>query len=241
MTERSTGGKTTCYYYYDRGLLVAEGTVSSTGTVQITVGYVYDATGKLTARQMAGESQLQSYVTNGHGDVTEIRDASGNVLNRYTYDIWGNPEITEETVPNVLRYAGEYWDEVTGLQYLRARWYDPSVGRFISEDSYECELTNPLSLNLYAYVGNNPLKYVDPNGHKFFPTGTGYTNRQIVNHCANVGLRTCWNEFTEGTLEASMAVANFLVVDDINTIIDPNSSSFDKTLAAVNFILISKL
>ncbi|WP_440115587.1 RHS repeat-associated core domain-containing protein [Paenibacillus sp. QZ-Y1] len=166
MTERSTGGKTTRYYYDDRGLLVAEGTVSSTGTVQITTGYVHDATGKLTARQMAGESQLQSYVTNGHGDVTEIRDASGNVLNRYTYDIWGNPETAEETVPNVLRYAGKYWDEVTDLQYLRARWYDPSTARFISEDTYEGELTNPLSLNLYTYVENNPLNYVDPTGHR---------------------------------------------------------------------------
>ncbi|MFC9711767.1 RHS repeat-associated core domain-containing protein [Paenibacillus sp. NPDC056933] len=165
MTERSMGGKTTRYYYDDRGLLVAEGTVDSAGTVQITVGYVHDATGKLTARQIAGESQIQSYVTNGHGDVTEIRDASGNVLNRYTYDIWGNPETTEETVPNVLRYSGEYWDNVTGLQYLRARWYDPRVGRFISEDSYEGELTNPLSLNLYTYVENNPLIYVDSSGY----------------------------------------------------------------------------
>ncbi|WP_193748516.1 polymorphic toxin type 28 domain-containing protein [Paenibacillus sp. PAMC 26794] len=169
MTERSTGGQTTRYYYDDRGLLVAEGTVSSTGTAQITVGYVYDATGKLTARQMAGESQLQSYVTNGHGDVTEIRDASGNILNRYTYDIWGNPEMTEETVPNVLRYAGEYWDDVTGLQYLRARWYDPSTARFINEDTVEGELTNPLSLNLYTYVENNPLIYVDSSGESKRP------------------------------------------------------------------------
>ncbi|SLK14730.1 MULTISPECIES: RHS repeat-associated core domain-containing protein [unclassified Paenibacillus] len=165
MTERSTGGQTTRYYYDNRGLLVAEGTVGSTGAVQITVGYVYDATGKLTARQIAGANQLQSYVTNGHGDVTEVRDASGNVLNRYTYDIWGNPETTEETVPNVLRYAGEYWDEVTGLQYLRARWYDPSTARFINEDTVEGELTNPLSLHLYTYVENNPLIYVDSSGY----------------------------------------------------------------------------
>ncbi|WDQ32656.1 RHS repeat-associated core domain-containing protein [Paenibacillus marchantiae] len=137
--------------------------------MQITVGYVYDATGKLTARQIAGANQLQSYVTNGHGDVTEVRDASGNVLNRYTYDIWGNPETTEETVPNVLRYAGEYWDEVTGLQYLRARWYDPSTARFINEDTVEGELTNPLSLHLYTYVENNPLIYVDSSGESKRP------------------------------------------------------------------------
>ncbi|WP_339274060.1 RHS repeat-associated core domain-containing protein [Paenibacillus sp. FSL W8-0426] len=107
---------------------------------------------------------MQYDVTNGHGDVTEIRDASGNILNQYSYDIWGNPEQTNETVPNNLRYAGEYWDETTGLQYLRARWYDPSVGRFITEDTFEGEATNPLSLHLYTYVENNPLQYVDPSG-----------------------------------------------------------------------------
>ncbi|MGG4132072.1 RHS repeat-associated core domain-containing protein [Paenibacillus illinoisensis] len=170
MTERSTGGQKTRYYYDDRGLLVAEGTVSSAGTVQITVGYVHDASGYAIARQLSGQSQLQYYVTNGHGDVTEIRDASGNILNEYTYDIWGNPEKTKETVPNVLRYAGEYFDETTGLQYLRARWYDPSVGRFITEDTFEGDYTNPLSLNLYTYVENNPLKYVDFTGESKRPT-----------------------------------------------------------------------
>ncbi|RRJ66999.1 hypothetical protein EHV15_31795 [Paenibacillus oralis] len=62
----------TRYYYDDRGLLVAEGTVNS-GTVGITYGYVFDATGKLVGRQGANESGLQYYVTNGHGDVTELQ------------------------------------------------------------------------------------------------------------------------------------------------------------------------
>ncbi|WP_374021037.1 RHS repeat-associated core domain-containing protein [Paenibacillus thiaminolyticus] len=95
----------------------------------------------------------------------EIQDATGKVLNRYTYDIWGNPLIQEEQVPNIFRYAGEYWDAATELQYLRARWYDPSIGRFLTEDTYEGEISNPLSLNLYTYVANNPLIYVDPSGN----------------------------------------------------------------------------
>ena len=48
---------------------------------------------------------LQYYVTNGHGDVTKIRDTSGKILNEYTYDILGNPEKTIVTVPNILRYG----------------------------------------------------------------------------------------------------------------------------------------
>ncbi|MDG0874818.1 RHS repeat-associated core domain-containing protein [Paenibacillus thiaminolyticus] len=120
----------------------------------------------LVARQIPGQSSLQYYVTNGHGDIMEIQDAIGKVLNRYTCDIWGNPLKQEEQVPNIFRYSGEYWDAATELQYLRARWYDPGIGRFLTEDAYEGEINNPLSLNLYTYVHNNPLIYTDPSGHK---------------------------------------------------------------------------
>ncbi len=52
---------------------------------------------------------------------------------------------------------------------------DPSVGRFISEDTYEGELNNPLSLNLYTYVQNNPLIYNDPTGHMHNDIGNAYS------------------------------------------------------------------
>ncbi|MDF2804183.1 MAG: hypothetical protein K0S61_4088, partial [Anaerocolumna sp.] len=63
------------------------------------------------------------------------------------------------------KYAGEVYDEETGLYYLRARYYDPALGRFINEDSVEGQVNNPLSLNLYTYCYNNPTKYIDPSGH----------------------------------------------------------------------------
>jgi hypothetical protein len=106
---------------------------------------------------------------------------------------------------------------------------------------YEGQIDNPLSLNLYTYVHNNPLIYSDPSGHQLLPTGTGYTNKKMLQHCLNVGAGTCWNEFSAGTIKASMAVADFLVVDDVNTLLDPNSSLFDKTLAAASFIPVAKL
>jgi RHS repeat-associated protein len=87
------------------------------------------------------------------GDVASLKDSTGKVLNSY------------ETIYNPFSYSGGNWNKSTSLQYLRARWYDPSMGRFISEDTYEGELKNPLSLNLYTYVENNPLKYHDPSGH----------------------------------------------------------------------------
>ncbi|MGE6577831.1 RHS repeat domain-containing protein [Paenibacillus xylanexedens] len=165
MVERTIlDGTKTRYYYDDRKLLVAEGTIGSDGRVSITVGYVYDASGELQARQVSGETGLQTYWKNGHGDVTELKNAAGDTLNRYTYDVWGNSRVIEEQTLNVLRYAGEYWDEETGLQYLRSRWYDPNLGRFINEDTYEGYKAEPNSLNLYTYVENNPLIYTDPSG-----------------------------------------------------------------------------
>ncbi|MBN3526633.1 Hint domain-containing protein [Paenibacillus apiarius] len=170
MVERTEGGTTTRYYYDDRAKIVAEGKVEAIGSVTITAAHIHDLNGKLLARQVPGQNALQYYVSNGHGDITEIRDAQGNVLNRYTYDIWGNPLTQEEQVPNIFRYSGEYWDADTNLQYLRARWYDPSIGRFINEDTYEGDLGNPLSLNLYTYVANNPLKFIDPSGNRYIPS-----------------------------------------------------------------------
>ncbi|MEW4426850.1 RHS repeat-associated core domain-containing protein [Paenibacillus pabuli] len=144
---------------------MAEAKVTSR-KAELTYAYIYDLYGQLWARQDKQTGKLEYYQFNGHGDVVGIVDDAGQVLNEYTYDIWGGTLTTEETVQNVLRYAGEYWDETVGLQYLRASWYHPGMARFIGEDTYEGELSDPLSLNLYSYVSNNPLKYVDPSGHK---------------------------------------------------------------------------
>ena len=76
-------------------------------------------------------------------------------------------DITTDLVKeNPFRYAGYYFDRKTQYYYLQARYYVPRPARFISEDTYEGEINNPLTLNLYTYVENNPLSYTDPSGHK---------------------------------------------------------------------------
>ena len=161
LVERTENGIITRYYYDDNAQIIAEAEVRS-GTPTLIANYIRGA--QLEAVQYADGSK--AYVqSNAHGDITELRDEQGKLLNQYEYDLWGNILTKEETVHNPFRYAGELWDDSTQLQYLRARWYDPSMGRFINEDSYEGELNDPLSQNLYAYVSNNPLRYVDPSGH----------------------------------------------------------------------------
>lgn len=101
------------------------------------------------------------YASDELGSITHITDEAGNVCNHYEYDAFGDFTVREETVANRFGFTGEQYDPVAGLYYLRARFYNPVIGRFIQEDTYYGD-----GLNLYAYCGNNPVRYVDPSGHK---------------------------------------------------------------------------
>ncbi len=94
--------------------------------------------------------------------------------------------VQEEQVPNIFRYSGEYWDAATNLQYLRARWYDPSIGRFINEDTYEGDLIRPTSQNLYTYVENNPLGYIDPSGNYCVSSDGKYAHAGVCSNSSNI-------------------------------------------------------
>ncbi|MGG1264994.1 RHS repeat-associated core domain-containing protein [Brevibacillus laterosporus] len=112
------------------------------------------------------ESQKQGYYyTNAHDDIVEIKDKAGQTLNKYECDLWRNVESKQEKMSNPFLYAGELYDEESGLIYLRVRYYDPNDGRFITEDTYKGQVDNPLSLNRYTYTENNPIRYIDPTGH----------------------------------------------------------------------------
>ncbi|WP_409177277.1 RHS repeat-associated core domain-containing protein [Brevibacillus fortis] len=122
--------------------------------------------GILFRKLHSGGQQGGYYLGDSLGNVKKIVDKNGQVLNTYEYDIWGNIVSKSESMANPFTYTSEIYDAETGLYYLRARYYDPSVGRFISEDAYKGQVENPLSLNRYTYVHNNPLRFVDPSGNK---------------------------------------------------------------------------
>lgn len=174
--KKTANGQTTQYVYLN-GKVIEE----------------LDGSGSVTARNIWGDELIYRetyrsgtkekggyYYYNSHGDVVKIVDAAGNLLNRYDYDAWGNIDgaTLQETMSNPFTYTGEMYDKETGLYYLRARYYDPQVGRFISEDTYKGQVDNPLSLNRYTYTHNNPLRYVDRNGHEISePWGNGGINK----------------------------------------------------------------
>ncbi|USG64645.1 RHS repeat-associated core domain-containing protein [Brevibacillus ruminantium] len=129
---------------------------------------------ELLFRKDTAANKQGYYLYNSHGDVVKIVGEQGEELNRYEYDTWGNIVSKKEEMSNPFAYSGEMFDNETGFYYLRARYYDPTVGRFISEDTYKGQVDNPLSLNRYTYVHNNPLRFVDPSGRKAAEGAGGY-------------------------------------------------------------------
>jgi RHS repeat-associated protein len=138
------------------------------GNSNIAAEYTWDALGRPVTMTKGGVTYY--YHVNGHGDVVALTDASGNVVAQYQYDAWGN--ILSKTgalaTANPYRYAGYYYDEETGLYYLMARYYDANMGRFITRDTFHGFENEPLSINQYVYTKNNPVIYVDINGHFAF-------------------------------------------------------------------------
>ena len=154
-TSKQVGTSTT-YYLLDGGDVVAEYT-----------------DGALTASYLRGINLISSttadgksyYLHNAHGDVVALTNTSGTVTKRYDYDAFGNEENPSDSDTNPFRYCGEYFDKETGTYYLRARYYDPAIGRFTQQDTYLGDYKDPLSLNYYTYCYNSPVRYYDPSGN----------------------------------------------------------------------------
>lgn len=108
------------------------------------------------------------YIYDGRGSVSSLAGNSGGNMVSYTYDAYGITSPTANTLNNPYQYNAEYTDSSTGLQYLRARYYDSSTGRFITKDTELGSTQKPITRNLYTYAGNNPLNITDPSGHGWF-------------------------------------------------------------------------
>jgi len=113
------------------------------------------------------------YEKNLQGDIIGIYDEDGNKVGAYSYDAWGNCTIKNDVSDarigevNSFRYRGYYFDADLGLYYLKSRYYDPVIGRFINADevSYLGANGDLCAFNLFAYCANNPINIVDSSGH----------------------------------------------------------------------------
>ena len=166
-------------FTYDAEGLRTSKTVNGEKTVYVWDGdqlvLELEADGKVKKRYVRGNdlvfsdkgngTKRQYYVTDPHGNVVQLTDGNGKVTKTYEYDSFGNEVKPEEKDDNPFRYCGEYYDKETGEVYLRARYYQPEKGRFLTRDTYTGEEDEPESLHLYAYCGNDGVNAWDPSGH----------------------------------------------------------------------------
>ncbi|MBI4381147.1 MAG: hypothetical protein HY574_08135 [candidate division NC10 bacterium] len=125
--------------------------------------YVY-APGIDRPLAMIREGKSYYYHPDRLGNIRLLTDDQGAIVSRYDYDPFGRIIGRQGSIPNPFTFTGREWDEGIGLYYQRARYYDPVLGRFLSPDPAPPRLSQPLTLNPYLYVRNNPLRYIDPMG-----------------------------------------------------------------------------
>ncbi len=100
------------------------------------------------------------YHADGLGSITSLTDGSGVLAASYVYDSFGNPPASTVTITNPFRYTGRESDPESGLYYYRARYYDPAIGRFLSEDPSRFSS----GIDFYPYAQQNPTSRIDPSG-----------------------------------------------------------------------------
>jgi len=152
------GITTTAKFLYEGGYVTLE-----MDGLSAQIAYNVYGEGSVISRKTAQGTAY--YVYNGHGDVVQLTDAWGAVTASYDYDAFGNLINETGNGQNPFRYCGEYLDLSSGTYYLRARYYDPEIGRFTQRDAFLGSYADPLSLNRYTYCHNNPIRYIDPTGH----------------------------------------------------------------------------
>ena len=157
-TSKTVNGEKTVFVW-DGDQLVVE--LSDSGKVQKR----YIRGNDLVYADKGTDTEKQYYVTDSHGNVVQLTDESGKVTKTYEYDSFGNETNPDKKDDNPFRYCGEYYDKETEEVYLRARYYQMAVGRFLTRDTYAGENDDPLSLHLYTYCGNDGVNCVDPSGH----------------------------------------------------------------------------
>ena len=162
--KKTVDGVTTTYHM--AGTLITGETTNGA-----TIWYNYDTQSRLIS--MVYNHVDYFYVRNAQGDILALIDKAGNKVVEYKYDSWGAIVDVSGSMAgslgkkNPFRYRGYYYDEETGLYYLRRRYYDSTLQRFISADKKDTLLLRPETINnknLFLYCDNNPTIRSDSTG-----------------------------------------------------------------------------
>ena len=168
------------YYIWKNSKLMGYFNEDKISDNDTTVKMLYDNNDELIGFRLVNEQirydKILFFRKNLQGDILSVCDSFGNQVLTYSYDAWGNVNVTANTddiqcaisasmaiefVP--ITYRGYLYDSNTGLYYLQSRYYNPTYGRFLNADSI-MKTGEPLGANIFAYCGNNPVNYVDYDG-----------------------------------------------------------------------------
>ncbi len=163
------------YVYDDAGIRVASmiDGLESRYLVDPNVAYAqvleeYGADGEVNTSYVYGIAQSDSngvafFHADGLGSNRVLTDVNAEVVAELDYDAFGR-ELLQEGADTEFQFAGEQRDDTLELDYLRARYYDPDLGRFISRDPFSGFLDDPYSQHKYQYAHGNPVNNTDPSG-----------------------------------------------------------------------------
>jgi RHS repeat-associated protein len=140
---------------------IEELSAQGNGELQVSATYVFGD--GLVSETRDGVTRY--VIQDGSGDTRALTDTGGAVTDTFAYDAWGNVIGRTGNTPVSHQYRGERLDPNLGFYYLRARWMDPTVGRFTQMDDYQGKPNEPASLHKYLYANADPVNLVDPTGH----------------------------------------------------------------------------
>ena len=139
----------------------------------------------------------------GLGSTRALTDETGIITDTYDYSAYGELIDSTGNTENSYRYTGEQYDSSLGNYYLRARYYDPSAGRFTQMDTFQGWMDDPITLHKYAYGNMDPVNHTDPSG--YFSLGSLSAGMNIAGVLARAAIS-----------RVGLSVANFIVDDDVN-------------------------
>lgn len=123
----------------------------------------------LTPHKAYAKENCIYYIYDDQGNIRFVTDEVGNKVRSTEYDPFGNWRAANGQANIHMLYQSQQLDSESSLYYLRARYYDPLIGRFISKDPAMGVLSNPQTQNPYAYALNNPINNSDPSGEFYIP------------------------------------------------------------------------
>jgi RHS repeat-associated protein/CSLREA domain-containing protein len=176
---KQTVGSVATNYLWDEASVYGDVVLETNGSASTLASYTLSNNGIISQTRSGNTSY---YLQDGQGSTRALTDSTqaGTITDTYSYTAFGELFAQTGTTVNPYLYTGQQFDPLTGLYSLRARYYNPALGRLLSQDTYPYNFSNPVELNRYVYVANNPINAFDPSGHLLIEDVITYATNSVT-------------------------------------------------------------